>query len=88
MLWIGLIVLIFGALALRVNIAAILLVVGAYIHFFWGDAELTYILEDMWSAIDKEVLLSIPLFLLCGSVMGKGAIAERLINVMRALTAP
>ncbi|MBM1457726.1 TRAP transporter large permease, partial [Sulfitobacter mediterraneus] len=26
--------------------------------------------------------------LLCGSVMGKGAIAERLINVMRALTAP
>lgn len=84
----GLILLIVGGLALRVNIAAILLLVGAYIHFFWGDAELTYILEDMWSAIDKEVLLSIPLFLLCGSVMGKGAIAERLINVMRAITAP
>jgi C4-dicarboxylate transporter DctM subunit len=42
----------------------------------------------MWVAIDKEVLLSIPLFLLCGSVMGKGAIAERLIRVMRAITAP
>ncbi len=84
----GLIALIFGALALRVNIAAILLLVGAYIHYFWGDAELTYILEDMWAAIDKEVLLSIPLFLLCGSVMGKGAIAMRLINVMRAVTAP
>lgn len=84
----GLIALIFGALALRVNIAAILLLVGAYIHHFWGDAELTYILEDMWSAIDKEVLLSIPLFLLCGSVMGKGAIAKRLIDVMRAITAP
>lgn len=88
MLWLGLIALVFGALALRVNIAAILLLVGAYIHLFWGDAELTYILEDMWSAIDKEVLLSIPLFLLCGSVMGKGAIADRLINVMRAITAP
>lgn len=87
-LTLGLIVLIFGALALRVNIAAILLAVGAYVHWFWGDAELVYIIEDMWSAIDKEVLLSIPLFLLCGSVMGKGAIAERLIRVMRAITAP
>ena len=85
---IGLIALILGALSLRVNIAAILLAVGAYVHWFWGDGELVYIIEDMWGAIDKEVLLSIPLFLLCGSVMGKGAIAARLIRVMRAITAP
>lgn len=82
-----LIALVLSALVLRVNIAAILLIVGAYIHMVWGDGELVYIIEDMWSAIDKEVLLSIPLFLLCGSVMGKGAIAARLIRVMRALTA-
>lgn len=82
-----LIAMVLGALILRVNIAAILLIVGAYVHMVWGDGELVYIIEDMWSAIDKEVLLSIPLFLLCGSVMGKGAIAARLIRVMRALTA-
>jgi C4-dicarboxylate transporter, DctM subunit len=84
----GLLFLALGALILRVNIAAVLLLVGAYVHLAWGDGELTYIIEDMWGAIDKEVLLSIPLFLLCGSVMGKGAIAERLIRVMRSLTAP
>jgi C4-dicarboxylate transporter DctM subunit len=85
---ISLFLLVIISLILRLNIAAILLVVGAYIHTFWGDGELVYIIEDMWSAIDKEVMLSIPLFLLCGSVMGKGAIAERLIRIMRAITAP
>ena len=75
-------------LAVRVNLVAVLLVLGAYIHLVWGDAELGYIVEDMWIAIDKEILLSIPLFLLCGSVMGRGQIAARLIEIMRALTAP
>ena len=75
-------------LALRVNLVAVLLVLGAYIHWVWGDAELVYVVEDMWSAIDKEVLLSIPLFLICGSIMGRGQIAARLIEIMRALTAP
>jgi C4-dicarboxylate transporter DctM subunit len=73
-------------LALRVNLVVVLLLVGAYIHMVWGDAELVYIVEDMWIALDKEVLLSIPLFLICGAVMGRGAIAERLIGIMRALT--
>lgn len=75
-------------LALRVNLVAILLTFGAAIHLIWGDGILTYIVEDMWIAIDKEVLLSIPLFLLCGSVMGRGDIAKRLIAVMKAVTAP
>ncbi|MCG8491585.1 MAG: TRAP transporter large permease [Sneathiellales bacterium] len=75
-------------LALRVNLVAILLTFGAAIHLIWGDGVLTYIVEDMWIAIDKEVLLSIPLFLLCGSVMGRGDIARRLIAVMKAVTAP
>jgi len=74
-------------LALRVNLVAVLLLLGGYIHWVWGDAELVYVVEDMWSAIDKEVLLSIPLFLICGSIMGRGQIAARLIEIMRALTA-
>ncbi len=87
MITFGLIALVFLALLMRVNIAAILLLVGAYVHWFWGDGVLVYIIEDMWSAIDKEILLSIPLFLLSGSLMGKGDIAARLIRIMRALTA-
>lgn len=75
-------------LALRVNLVVVLLVIGGYIHLVWGDAELVYVVEDMWIALDKEVLLSIPLFLICGAVMGRGAIAARLIEIMTALTAP
>ena len=78
--------LVVGLLALRVNLVAVLLVLGGYIHLVWGQGELVYIIEDMWIAIDKEVLLSIPLFLLVGSVMGRGEIARRLIDVMRELT--
>lgn len=75
-------------LALRVNLFILLLTVGGFIHLVWGDAELIYVVEDMWIALDKEVLLSIPLFLICGAVMGRGAIAARLIDIMTALTAP
>lgn len=75
-------------LALRVNLVVVLLVIGGYIHLVWGDAELVYVVEDMWIALDKEVLLSIPLFLICGAVMGRGAIAARLIEIMTAITAP
>ncbi len=75
-------------LALRVNLVVVLLVIGGYIHLVWGDAELLYVVEDMWIALDKEVLLSIPLFLICGAVMGRGAIAARLIEIMTAITAP
>jgi TRAP-type C4-dicarboxylate transport system permease large subunit len=71
-----------GLLALRVNLFVVLLVLGSFIHLVWGDAELIYVVEDMWIALDKEVLLSIPLFLICGSEMGRGAITARLIAVM------
>ena len=80
--------LVIGLLALRVNLVGVLLILAVYIHFVWGDGILSYIVEDMWVAIDKEVLLSIPLFLLCGSVMSKGAIANRMINIATTMTAP
>ncbi len=40
----------------------------------------------MWVGLDKELILSIPLFILCGSVMTKGSTAKRLIRIMAALT--
>ena len=77
-----------GLIVLRVNIVGVLLLAIAYTHFIWGDGALVYIIEDMWIAIDKEVLLAIPLFILCGNIMSKGDIAKRLIRIMQELTRP
>jgi C4-dicarboxylate transporter, DctM subunit len=79
----GLIVLL---LALRQNLIAILFFSAAYIHMVYGDGQIQYLLEDMWNAVNKEVFLSIPLFMLVGSVMTKGSIATRLVDVMRRAT--
>ncbi|NRB16350.1 MAG: TRAP transporter large permease subunit [Rhodobacteraceae bacterium] len=73
-------------LALRQNIVIILAVVVSFMHLVWGDGDVLYLLEDAWIAIDKEALLSIPMFILVGAVMTRGSIAKRLIDVMVALT--
>jgi C4-dicarboxylate transporter DctM subunit len=77
-----------GGLLLRQPLLVILLGATASIHMFWGRGNLEDIIEDMWVGLDKEVILSIPMFLLCGNVMTRGSIAQRLIRVMSALTAP
>lgn len=83
---VGFFALIVGLLFFRQNIVIILAAAVAYMHIFWGDGDVTYLLEDAWIAIDKEALLSIPMFILVGAVMTRGSIAKRLIDVMVALT--
>jgi C4-dicarboxylate transporter, DctM subunit len=78
--------LIFGLLILRQPLLVVLLAVAAYVHMVWGAGKLNYIVEDMWVGLDKEVILSIPLFILCGNVMTRGSIAQRLINILAAMT--
>lgn len=75
-------------LLLRQNLVVILFLVAAYIHLVFGDGQVIYIIEDMWNGANKEVLLSIPLFVLAGNLMTRGSIARRLIDVAGALTAP
>jgi len=58
----------------------------AYVHFVWGDGKVTYLIDDMWTALSHEALLAIPMFILAGSLMARGSIAERLIGIMRAGT--
>ena len=84
----GLIASAFGLLALRQPLLVILLAVAGCVHMFWGRGNLEDIVEDMWVGLDKEVILSIPLFILCGSVMTRGTIAQRLIRIASALTKP
>ena len=81
----GLIVLL---LIVRQPLIVILLAVAAYIHMVWGRGQLDFIVEDMWVGIDKELILSIPLFILCGNVMTRGSIAARLVAMLQAVTRP
>lgn len=73
-------------LALRQNIIAILIVVVASTILLYSDEQLYFMTKHMWRALNNEVLLSIPLFILCGTIMTNGAISVRLINVMRTAT--
>ena len=84
----GLVALIGTSLGLRQPLLVILLAVAAAVHLLWGRGNLEDIVEDMWVGLDKEVILSIPLFILCGGIMTRGSIAQRLIRILAALTKP
>jgi C4-dicarboxylate transporter DctM subunit len=73
-------------LALRQPLVVILLVLAAGAHLLWGRGRLEDIAEDLWIALDKELVLAIPMFALCGQVMAHGGTARRLVAIMQALT--
>ncbi|MEZ5676289.1 C4-dicarboxylate transporter, DctM subunit [Thalassovita litoralis] len=80
--------LVLALLVLRQPLTVILIAAIAYVHLVWGHGYLDYIVEDMWTSLNKELILSVPLFLLCGAVMTEGTAARRLVRIVRALTAP
>lgn len=75
-------------LVLRQPLLVILLVATGFVHLVWGRGQLDYIVEDMWVGLDKELILSVPLFVLCGNVMTRGSIAQRLIDMLASVTRP
>ena len=83
---IGLSVLVATLLALRQSVILILLAAAAYTHLIWGDGMLVYLIEDLWAAMDNQVLLAIPMFIIAGAIMARGSIAKRLINIISAAT--
>lgn len=80
--------LVVALLVLRQPLTVILLAAIAYVHMVWGHGYLDYIVEDMWTSLNKELILSVPLFLLCGAIMTEGTAARRLVRIVRAMTAP
>lgn len=62
--------------------------IAAVSYHFVSEENLTIIIGDIFYAADKEILLAIPLFVLAGQIMTQGSIAQRLINVAKAVTAP
>ena len=85
LLLLGLVILL---LVLRQPLLVTLLAVAAFVQIVWGRGQLDYIIEDMWVGLDKEVILSIPLFILCGNVMTKGSTAKRLVRILASITRP
>ncbi len=84
----GLIVLLLVLLMLRQNLLVLLGVAAGYAYLVWGDGRPGNIVVDAWDAANREVLLSIPLYILAGNLMAEGAMAGRLIRLMRAVSAP
>lgn len=88
MTWLGLLVLIVVLLVLRQSLVLVFAVAAGYVHVFIAHSKLEFLMQDFWFTVDREVLLSIPLFILAGNVMSRGSIARRLIDFMKTLTSP
>jgi len=80
--------LLFMLMLLRQPLLLLLAAGTAFVHVVLARGEVEYMIQDIWSALDREILLSIPMFLLAGAVMTRGTIARRLVRIMVALTAP
>lgn len=78
-----------GLVLLRQPVVLVLAMIAAYTHaYFATNSGVEFLLQDMWFAVNREILLSIPMFIVAGAIMTRGSIAQRLINVMIELTAP
>ncbi|MDX1958134.1 MAG: TRAP transporter large permease subunit [Leptospiraceae bacterium] len=84
----GLIILLMLLILFGQPLFVIMGAVTAYSFFFMGDGNIKGIIEDVFYAADKEILLAIPLFILAGNLMTHGSIARRLIRLGSSLTAP
>ncbi len=88
MAWLILLLLILAMLWLRQSLVLVLAVATAYVHVFIAKSQVEFLIQDFWFTVDREVLLSIPLFMLAGNIMSHGSIARRLIDFMSAFTSP
>lgn len=83
-----LIALIVGLFILRQPVFLILGAAVGYVYFFYGSGFLADIAQDMFSALDHEILLAVPLFIFAGNLMSSGSIARRLIEIASQITSP
>ncbi len=72
---------------LRQNVVLTLAVVVGLIHAYVAtNSAAKFMIQDLWFTLDREVLLSIPMFMFAGQIMSRGSIAQRLVRVMTAMT--
>ncbi len=83
----GLLLLLLSLLVLRQSILVMLIAALTYAYLVWGDSAPQFMVLDAWDALNREVLLSIPLYLLAGNLMSKGSMAARITVLMQSFTA-
>lgn len=72
---------------LRQNVVLTLAVIVGLIHAYVAtNSAAKFMIQDLWFTLDREVLLSIPMFIFAGQIMSRGSIAQRLVRVMTAAT--
>ena len=81
-------VLIAALIVLRQNLLVVLGVAAFYVYRVYGEEPLRFVMLDAWQALNKDILLSIPLFILAGQIMTRGSMAERLVRLVKAMTSP
>jgi C4-dicarboxylate transporter DctM subunit len=84
----GLLGLLLLLLILRQPVLVLLIATLGYAYLVWGDAAWRFMVLDAWDALNREVLLSIPLYLLAGNLMSEGSMATRITALMRVVTGP
>jgi C4-dicarboxylate transporter DctM subunit len=73
-------------LLLRQPVLVLLIAALSYAYLVWGDSALRFMVLDAWNALNREVLLSIPLYLLAGNLMSRGSMAARITALLQSLT--
>lgn len=77
-----------GLLMLRQYVFLVLAAAVMFVYVVWGDGRFENLVIDGWEALNQDILLPIPLYMLAGAIMAEGAIAGQLVRVMRAVTGP
>lgn len=72
-------------LLLGLPISMVLAVTTTFVLLFFTDTPLTILVQQLFNALDKFVILAIPFFILAGGIMTEGGIARRLVAVMNLL---
>jgi len=58
---------------------------GAFVFLLWADKSLGSVASTAFYALEKSSILAIPLYMIAGSLMEHGGIADELINFANAL---
>ncbi len=76
----------FVLLLLRQNLVAVLGACLFLAYLVFEDGNVPALMLDAWHALNQEILLAIPMFLLAGQIIARGSAADRMVRFMRALT--
>jgi C4-dicarboxylate transporter, DctM subunit len=79
-------VLFIALLVVSTPIAIVLLAVSGATMFFYLNIPLQALVQQIFNGMDNFILLSIPFFILAGSIMSAGSISKHLVTVMQLVT--